>query len=121
MLRDRISSALHNLSRQVDQGEEFLEHREAECRRTKQGEVEVREDVKPAGEDEYGIEDDIPLHPEDRVFRPSRRWIAAHCVMEDPSSMRDSRMKRIERKHPREDGSMRWMEDFARKEFPKIS
>ena len=84
-LHHRIKSALYNISQQQKRGIELLNHRENEY--TFGIVEETMSDISWSdGERDYGIEDDVPLEEDNKVWKPSRRWTAKHCRMEKHDS-----------------------------------
>ena len=69
------------------EGIALLEHCEKEAKQYADGKMQEREPVEWSdAEEEFGIEDDIPLPDSKRILRPSRLWQAKHCVMETTES-----------------------------------
>ena len=85
-LSERIQSALHNLPQQQKRGVELLELREAEYNAGQDWMIERPEMEWSDAEEDFDIEEDVPLAKDNRVWRPSRRWIAKYGQMEDETS-----------------------------------
>ena len=73
-LSERIRSALRNLSLQQKRGVELLEQREAEHAAGQDWMTDRPEMEWSDAEDDFDIEDGVPLADNNRMWRPSRNW-----------------------------------------------
>ena len=82
-----MKCALHNLGNMMFQGAQLLTYRDAEYTRSLAEETEVMAEMGWSdGDEEYGIEDDVPLGGNRARVKPSRAWVAAHCISEDANN-----------------------------------
>ena len=111
-LSERIKSALHNLSLQQKRGAELFEQREAEHAAGQDGQKTPSEMEWSDAEGDFNIEDDVPLADDNKVYRPSRKWVAKHARMESVTS--DWNLERLaneeSRQRAKEQGSSNSMD-----------